>query len=449
MKDTFLQFIRKEQLFDEAKPMLLAVSGGVDSMVMAELFRQCNIPFAIAHCNFKLRGKESDRDEKFVKAFANKHKIKVFVKKFDTLDYAKSKGLSVQMAARELRYSWFQQLVEEKGFQAVATAHHMNDQFETFFINLIRGTGIRGLTGIPVKQEKRVRPLLYASRDEIEQFAVENNVEFRNDSSNDSLYYLRNQIRHLLLPAFNTIQPEFQQVMTGNIERIKEEVQLFRQMTETFRTKILHQENDLCFLDIWALLSENQPETRLFLMLEPFGFSRKQSDEIFSSLHKQSGKQFLSSTHRVIKDRKKLIIQPIRQPADDNPEFIIPEKKRSWFYSHPALPFRLKFSKGLVSGRFTINRDACFANLDLEKTVFPLILRKWKQGDSFKPYGMRGTKLISDFLTDRKLSLPEKENCRVLCSGEKIVWLVGMRIDNDYRIRKDTRNYLIISLLDT
>jgi tRNA(Ile)-lysidine synthase len=442
MLEHFKAYITKEKLFHPGDRILLAVSGGIDSVAMAELFSRAKIPFGIAHCNFRLRGKESDGDETFVKDLAKKMKVPFFIHQFLTADFAEKHGLSIQMAARELRYQWFDKLLEKEGYQWIATAHHMDDQIETFFINLLRSSGIAGFHGILPKQGKIIRPLLYSSRKEIEIFVNKNKLKYREDSSNIEIKYLRNKIRHELIPILNEMNPDFNRILTENIYRIRETEKIFRESVEKTRKKVRTKEGENDYLAIKELLKLDPLSTYLYEILSPYGFNFTVVLDIVNSLEEEPGKQFFSATHRLIKDREYLIVSALaknetrEQPTD---QFLITEKMM-WIKK----PIHLEFRKFIKDQAFKIDYEQASANLDGDKLVFPLILRKWKRGDLFYPFGRNHRKKLSDFFTDNKFSLADKENAWLLSSGDKIVWIVGHRIDNRFRISPKTNQVLQI-----
>ena len=429
MLNEFIKYCKKEKLFSEDDKILLAVSGGIDSVVMAELFFLAEYDFGIAHCNFKLRGKDSDKDEKFVKNLATKFKVPFFIKRFDTYKYSDENKISIQMAARELRYYWFTELLEKEDYKYTATAHHRDDSIETFFINLIRGTGISGLHGILPKQGNLIRPLLFAGRDEIEVFKKENKIKFREDKSNLSDKYLRNKIRHKLIPVIKEIEPEIEKVMQKNISRFSETENIYFKEIEKREKKIVKKETGKIIISIDELRKLKSLKTYLYEFLLPFNFTFSDVENITISLEGISGKQFYSPTHRLLKDRNNLIIAPLSE--NEIQEFFI-EKTDKGILS----PLRLKIK---IEKNIELSSDKNIACLDYSKLEFPLILRKWKRGDVFVPFGMTGKKKLSDFFIDQKLSIIQKEQIWLLCSGENIVWIVGHRIDNRYRITKNTK----------
>ena len=439
MISQFNEFIKKEKLFNDRHKILAAVSGGMDSVALCYLLHKAGFDFGIAHCNFQLREKESDEDEKFVSQLAGYFQVPYYIKKFDTQNYVKKHKVSVQMAARELRYSWFEEIRIKNSFDYVAVAHHQNDEIETFFINLIRGTGIAGLHGIKAKTGNIVRPLMFAGRKEIEEFAIKNNILFREDSSNSSLKYFRNKIRHKLIPMLKELNPDIEDAVKSGIQRIRQMEGVFREIVEEKKKEIVKQEGSLVKFNIRKLLSLPRNELFLFEFLKPYGFSGDIIGQISKSLKGISGKKFYSSSHILVKDREHLIIYPISKTSGYK-EFKICENTKEI-----KVPLYLKLKKMNASKDFRLIKESGTAMLDFDKLSFPLMLRKWQKGDYFYPFGMKGKKKLSDFFTDLKLSLPDKENTWLLCNGDDIVWIVGHRIDNRYRVSGKTKKvYSII-----
>jgi tRNA(Ile)-lysidine synthase len=433
------KYISEEHLFNPEEKVLLTVSGGVDSMVMTELFRQSEYNFSVAHCNFQLRGEESDGDEIFVREYCKKHNIPIFVKHFNTKEYAVENGISIQMAARDLRYEWFEELCDSEGFECYATAHHKDDEIETFFINLMRGTGIAGLHGILPRQGRVIRPLLFAGRYEIEEYAKKINLKFREDSSNSEVKYLRNSIRHRLLPVLKEIHPGYIDTLTGNIERLRETEKIYRKEIERVKKEILVSENNLIKISIPGLENIETPKILLFEILSEYGFNGSQVEDIFKSIDSVSGKSFYSGTHILIKDRNEFIISQLKD-NDEIYESIYSET------TSVSKPVEIKIRTIKKDAGFKINKDSSFAYLDKEKLSFPLKIRKWMKGDFFYPLGMTSKKKVSDFFIDEKISVIEKKNSFILVSGDDIVWIIGYRIDNRFKISEDTKEVLLLEI---
>jgi tRNA(Ile)-lysidine synthase len=444
MLQAFKNFIKKDDLFHSDDKVLTTVSGGMDSVVMADLFHKAQITFGIAHCNFQLRGEESDGDEDFVRDLAKQWQVSFYTKRFFTTDYADLHGLSTQMAARELRYNWFEEIRSADKYDYIATAHHLDDQVETFFINLMRSTGIAGLHGILPKQGRIIHPMLFTTRQEIESYVFKHKIPYREDSSNQEDKYLRNNIRHQIAPAFNTILPGFSQVLNENITRIREAEMVFRKTIEDTRKTIVSLDGTTVNLSIKGLRALYPLNTYLYEFLSPYGFNFSVVEDIAKAVDQEPGKQFFSPTHRLIKDREFLIITTITN-EDDN------RNNQTEYSIHDGIdsitdPIPLSFSINVLSADYKMDPLSSVANLDMNKVHFPLTLRKWQKGDSFHPFGLNGRKKISDFFIDQKFSIADKENCWLLWSGDKIIWVVGHRIDNRFRITSKTRKVLQIRL---
>ncbi len=434
MLEQFQNFIKKEKLFNAEDKILLAVSGGMDSVLMCELFHKAGFKFAIAHCNFQLRGEESNQDETFVSDLSKKYNVPFFVTSFQTNDYAKKRGISIQMAARELRFNWFQELIESENYDYVATAHHLDDQIETFFVNLSRGTGIAGLHGILPKHGNIIHPLLFVFRKDIEEYISENKIDYREDSSNKSTKYKRNKLRHDILPLFEELNPNFSEIITKNINQLRESEIIFRKEINRFKRKAVHSKSGKTFVNIKILKNYNQTSTYLYEFLTQYNFSYTTVGDIVRSLDEISGKQFFSETHRLLKDRECLIIAPLSDNKFGDDYFI--EKGKLEI----SEPINLSFHSIEYSDDYKIPKQSSIAALDSSKLEFPLVLRKWKQGDYFYPLGMNKKKKLSNFFIDEKFSIIDTENIWLVCSGEKIAWIVGHRIDNRFRINKNTKD---------
>lgn len=441
MLERFQNYISDKQLFDKKDKILLAVSGGVDSIVMMELFLVSGFDFAIAHCNFNLRGEESDKDELFVRELAKEKRVKCFVKGFDTYEFAVKNKLSIQMAARQLRYDWFETLVEQEGYLYYASAHHHDDQIETFFINLFRGTGISGLHGIKPKQAKLIRPLLFASRSDIESYAESNKVTFREDSSNKKTDYLRNNIRHNLIPVFQKIKPDFTDMMEKNIQRFSQAEKIYRNEIEAQKRRIIQVTKKEVKIAIAQVEKLKPIETYLYEFLSPYGYSFANTIDIVNSLKSEPGKKFFSNSHILIRDRDFLLIRK----KENNQDKLIKEYRIHIEDHFISEPLKLKLDKFEISHDFSFSEDRKIASFDFDKLIFPLILRKWEKGDCFFPLGMKNKKMLSDFFIDNKFSLFEKEDTWLLLSDDKIVWIIGHRIDNRFKVDKSTKNIFQIT----
>jgi tRNA(Ile)-lysidine synthase len=382
------------------------------------------------HCNFQLRGDESDSDEEFVKKQVLIHGVPSYFKRFDTEEYAQINGISIEMAARELRYDYFEKIRTEHQFDFIATAHHSDDLIETFFLNISRKTGIKGLTGIKDKTVRIIRPLLFASRDEIEQFAAKNYIEFREDSSNSEMVFQRNFLRHRILPLFTELNPSFKKNILASIENLKEAETIYSRFFESEKQKAVEPDAENLIIGIAKLINSPHPRLLLLEILSEYNFNPTVVDEVFQSLDTESGKQFYSKTHRLVKDREKLFVSPVEEK--DNRIFYIESDDLNLFE-----PFDIDIGK-FDSRGFKITKEPQIASLDLENLEFPLLIRKWQHGDYFQPLGMTGFKKVSDFFIDEKIPVHEKENTWLLCSGSKIAWIMGQRIDNRFKVTPKT-----------
>ncbi|MBV2246092.1 MAG: tRNA lysidine(34) synthetase TilS [Lentimicrobium sp.] len=444
MLTAFKKYIADYSLFGQEDKVMLAISGGIDSMVMLELFQRSGLNFAIAHCNFGLRGNESNEDEKFVTSIAQAHNIPLYVKHFKTREYAGFNKISVQMAARYLRYEWFDELLQTEQYRVIATAHHLDDQIETFFINALRGTGISGLHGILPNRSNIVHPMMFAFRRQIEEFAVDEAIAFREDSSNRSSKYMRNKIRHDLLPLLGELNPDFRKTLTSTISRIREaETMLSRHMDEV-KAKVTTIVDGLPAFNIEALKEFEPTDLYLYELLKPYNFSRFTTDDLYRALDELSGKQFFSPTHRVIKDRDLLLLTETGPGNESNTDEIRIEPGQEDI----TTPVNLKITHLSNTDVAEISKSGQIAMFDADLIDWPLRLRKWKEGDTFMPYGMTSSKKLSDYFIDNKFSIVEKENAWLLISGNKIAWLVGHRIGHSFRVTGETKNILKIELLE-
>jgi len=434
---SFTDFISRNQLFSGTDNVLLAVSGGIDSMVMANLFLKTDNTIGISHCNFQLRCTESDNDEKFVREFAEKSNTPFYTKSFDTEKYAEEKKVSIQMAARDLRYEWLEKNRITEGFDYIALAHNKNDILETVLLNIARGTGLKGMTGIKKKSDHIIRPLLFATRKEIVQYSDNNDLSYREDSSNVQIKYKRNKIRHQIIPEFEELNPDFIDSFSQTINQIEEAYGIFKNMVNKKKEQTVTEIGDKTLIDIYKLRNLSNKATYLYEFLKPYHFPSQIIPDIIESLEGIPGKQFLSPTHRLIKDRNHLIITP--QKKDTTEKFYIDKEIKEL-----TQPIRLLFRKFSSKPNLKIPHSPDIAWVDASNLEYPLILRKWKAGDYFYPLGMQDPKKLSDFFIDEKLSLIEKENSWILTSGDKIVWVIGKRIDDRFRIEKETNKILEI-----
>lgn len=437
MLDKFISFIGQHQLFNPGDKILLGVSGGIDSMVMTDLFVRAGIQIEIAHCNFQLRGSESDDDEQFVKAYASQLRTPFHTIRFETQSIAESQKVSIQMAARELRMDWFFHVAKEKGIAAVATAHHLDDQVETFFINLLRGTGLAGLHGMLPKSGQLIHPLLFTNRVEIEAYAKSRKMTYREDSSNLKTKYLRNNLRLKVIPELEKIKPGFSKILAHNMEHFRSAERILTDHMQATWNSISFKENEMTRVKLDELKKLPEKSTYLHEFLKPFGFNTADALQITGSLESHPGKHFLSKTHRITLDREYLLIESLRDPVTRKKKFQIPADALEI-----DRPVKLKISAFQKSTAFMINPDPRVAQLDRDLIKFPLTIRHWKKGDFFYPLGMKGKKLLSDFFTDQKVSQPEKENCWLLESDGNIIWVIGYRIDDRFKISHTTKSLI-------
>ena len=420
-----LHIANKFQNFKEQK-LLLAFSGGLDSRVLLDLLCQLEIDFSVAHCNFNLRADASEADALFCAQIAEQHQLPFFIKKFDTKSFAKEQKISTQMAARELRYTWFDALKEQEGFTHLLTAHHLDDQLETFMINMGRGSGLKGLRGITTN--KILRPLLNFSKDEIEQYAQEHSIEWREDASNAQDDYLRNNMRHNVIPQWKTAQENLLQQVGQTFDHLTLAQEALSVVVDTFKNKHFIQQDDVTAVKLDALMELKPQAYYLHALFEAYGFSHVADLE--SLLVAQSGKQLISSSHRLIRDRAVLLLSPLKIETSDE-EF-------SWIPSQDLInPIKLSLADQSLNTANT-------ATLDKSKLKYPLLLRKYREGDYFYPIGMQGKKKLSKFFKDQKYSTLDKENQWLLCSEEQIVWVVGKRVDTRFAAIPETLNLLII-----
>ena len=442
MVKAFTSYIQNHTLFTKNDHLLVAVSGGVDSMALCNLLTNAGFSYYVAHCNFNLRGKDADNDEKFVLEYCKKNKIKCFTKKFKTAVYAKNKGISIQMAARELRYIWFNELITEHNFDYLLTAHHANDNIETFFINLLRGSGINGLKAILPKKDKIVRPLLFATRAEIENYIAENKVLYREDSSNREDKYLRNYLRLQIIPALKKLNPSFEKTVSNEIEILQQANLILQKEVEKQRKKLLIKEGVIYKINIEKLIKTTVPKLILFELIKDFGFNTAQSNDIYNSLKAQSGKVFTSNLHTIIKDRDFLLIKKKEQEIQF--DFFINEK--TTLLKSP-LKIKIEFITGNLDSIPKKDFTPTKAFIDADKLTFPLILNKWQIGDKFRPLGMKGFKKVSDFFTAEKATLFDKQNQWILRCNNDIVWLVGKRVDDRFKVSTSTKKICVISVI--
>ena len=419
--------------------ILLAVSGGMDSIVMTDLFFRVNRPFSIAHCNFKLREKESDDEEMFVKQLSEKYEVKYFIKHFDTKKFSEEESVSIQMAARKLRYDWFEKLRIENDFGFIATAHHKNDNTETVLLNLVRGKGIEGLIGIPSKNNFIIRPLLFASRDAIKEYALQQNLEWRDDSSNSLDKYQRNFIRHKIVPLLSEINPSLENAISNVSAFAEETILLAKESIEKYRNEIIAKSGDEVIINTEKIFNHHAKKTLLYHLLKEFHFNSSQI-ELIASEKEKSGIVFYSDSHRLLINRRNLIITSCTKIINDQ-IFVLKADDRELHFNDESI-----FLKHLSTYTTSEKNNSAIILTDASKINFPLALRRWQKADYFYPLGMEHRKKLSDFFTDEKFSMIDKENAWLLVNGSdgsgEIIWIINHRLDHRYRVTDQTKKII-------
>jgi tRNA(Ile)-lysidine synthase len=430
----FSAFAETHRLFTADHTIILAVSGGLDSMVMLDLFRRARFSFVVAHVNFQLRGEESDDDEAFVRSHCSRLGVPFHCKRVETNNYATQNGLSLQMAARQLRYEWFDQLVAKGVGERVATAHHLTDSTETILLNLLRGAGPEGLTGIPIQNGFVIRPLMFATRAEIESYASAHAIMWREDRSNQGLDYPRNIVRNLVLPHLRRINPGLESTMLRTMQKAMGEQELVNLELREWQQRYTTATAGRITMAKEGFVPLSHPEALLLRLIEPYGFNFSNCIDILAAIGRQAGKTFLSSTHQLVIDRDDLILSAL--PSQLSPVIIAQQGNTS------ALgPYELSVVERKGNA---IDADPAVAILDKDKISFPLHWRPWKEGDYFFPLGLNGRKKVSDFLVDLKLSIPDKQTVTVIESGKEIIWLPGLRIDDRFKVTPQTQTSLVL-----
>ena len=432
--------ITSHQLLIDDRPVIIGFSGGADSVALIHILGQLGFSCIAAHCKINLRGEESLRDHQFAKQFAKQQNIPFYDILFDTEHYANQEHVSIEMACRALRYTWFDQLCKDLDAQGIAIAHHQDDTIETFFLNLLRGTGITGLTGIKYRNRNIIRPLLDINRIQIEHYLKANQIQFMTDSTNNQAIYQRNKIRLEVLPLLESITPTAKQNILKSIHYLRQTDQIYKEALADKNQKLVQIEGDEAYIDISSLLRESHPQTILFELLKPYGVKGHQVNPILKACEGISGKRFYTISHQIIKDRTSLIVCPLRE-ENTQETLITPDCRRI------DSPITLEIQQVDVSLGFAVPREQAVACIDKDKLQFPLRLRKWQIGDRFKPFGMRNFKKVSDFFSNRKLSLAEKENTWIIESNDQICWLVNQRLDDRYKVTEETKTALLIRLL--
>lgn len=439
LTEEFISFIKDHQLLQPEELVLLAVSGGVDSVVMSSLFHEAKLHFAIAHCNFGLREQESEEDEAFVHTLAQQYQVKFYTTRFDTKAYAKANKLSTQMAARELRYTWFEKLCNTHQINKLATAHHANDCLETILFNLTKGTSIAGLHGILPKQKKIIRPLLFASKEGLLQYAQAKGLSWREDSSNRQEDYARNLIRHQVIPSLKSINPNLESTTNVTIDRLSQVEKFFNEQLKNLREEIFFQQEGIYYITIQKIKEKPWASVVLWELLKPFGFNFLQ---IKSLLHSsvQIGKSVYTNNYQLYVDRTTWMLTAREQTIMPS-EYIISEKIKNVNFLDQNLQLQV-----ILREVYQIIHNNQVAALDLEKLQFPLTIRPWQTGDFFYPLGMLKRKKLSDFLIDQKVPLPLKQKVYVLESKGQIAWVIGYRIDDRFKVKEMTRQVYELQL---
>lgn len=427
---TFYQHLKKIVPEPEQVVFLLAVSGGKDSSAMVHLFSQCGLKIAMAHCNFHLRGEASNRDMEWVKKMSETYHCKLYIQEFDTISEQADSGKSIEMVARDLRYHWFREI--GKPYHYIVTAHHANDNVETLLLNLSRGTGLKGLTGIPTLSGQFLRPLLPFTSDQIEKYIADNQIDYCTDATNFSEQYQRNKIRLSVIPKLREINPELIDTFTQNIARFSQQYNFYSRQILHFQNEITFCENDICYISIEKLLPNKDKELLLYEFLKPYNFRAAVVQDIIRHLSDEPGKVFYSASHELLKDRKYLIVKEIKEIN---------------FFS-----ITIESSEELEKYGFSITRheknmplhfedDPRILYVDAEHFHFPVVIRHWEKGDYFYPLGLRGKKKISDFFVDKKTDLFAKKKIKLLCIDNQIVWVIGQRADDRFKIKEKTFSY--------
>ena len=430
------------------KKLLITISGGIDSVVLTNLLHKLNLNISLAHCNFKLRGKDSFKDALFVKNLSQRLNIPLFTIEFETEKYAAKHKISIQMAARDLRYNWFQKISEDQNFDYVLTAHHLDDVLETFIINLTRGTGLNGLTGIPEKNGNIVRPLLPFSRNDILIYAAKNKLTWREDKSNSSIKYVRNKIRHKVIPVLKELNPNLLNSFENTLNHLKGSQQISQEYINKIYKKLAVKKDNKLIFNIKKLQKLSNPKVYLYELLSKYGFT--EFEDIEALLTAQSGKQVFSKTHQLLKDREVLILTEIKNNEMSLSYKISENTKKikepiSLKFEKIDIPFDSKSHQNKILEEILLD-DKNTISIDYDKITFPLTIRKWQKGDYFYPIGLNGKKKLSKFFKDEKLAITEKQNTWLLCSNQQIIWVIGYRLDNRFKVSKTTSTILKIKL---
>ena len=437
MINKFKKFISENNLIKPGDKILLAVSGGIDSMVMAHLFHQQDYKTGIAHCNFSLRASESDKDEDMVRQYASDHNIPFYTTRFETKSLAKKSKLSVQMAARELRYNWFEEIRMKNGYDSIAVAHNLNDNIETLLINLTRGTGLTGMTGMKPVNNRIIRPLLFATRQDILTFCNQHKIIFREDRSNADTKYTRNKIRHLVIPVLKEINPSIEITLNETAERFSGFNEIVSEYISRLKESISEEKEQFITFNISQLKTFLHNKAVIFELFKPYGITNALLVDLMKVIEGKTGGQIITDTHRIIKNRKEIIVSG-EEIHEDVSYTIINEQE---FCIFPGISSARNVR---ITDTFEIPYDPHIACIDSQKVKFPMIIRKWKAGDYFYPLGMKQKKKLSDYFVDKKYSRFDKENIFILESDGKIAWIIGDRIDDRFKITGSTKKGLLI-----
>jgi tRNA(Ile)-lysidine synthase len=439
MFEEFKSYIKKNNLFRKHDRILMAVSGGIDSMVMSHLFIRLGTEKGIAHCNFSLRGEESDLDEDLVRNFAEKNSIPFYSIRFNTLEHASANGISVQMAARELRYEWFEKIRLEDNFSLTAVAHNLNDNIETMLINLTRGTGLTGLSGMKPAGDTIIRPLLFASRERIEKYCIENDVPFREDKSNASTKYTRNKIRHLVIPVLKEINPSVEETLNETAGRLTGIDEIVSEYIDGIRSRTSIKKGTSTIFNVERLKKHQKSRALIFELFNPYGVSGSVYSDLIRLISGSTGKQIFTKTHRILRNRDEIIVTPLETGNPENHVLTSIEDLQMVQGIRSAMIIDVKPG-------YRIPRHKSIACIDSQKIRFPLIIRGWVKGDHFFPLGMNKKKKLSDYFIDSKYSLLKKEKTLILESAGKIVWIIGDRLDDRFKVTDSTSKILLIRL---
>ena len=438
MVEQFETYRENNGIFTPDNMILAGVSGGIDSIVMLDMFLEGHYNVAVAHCNFQLRGEESDEDEKFVKDICRRHSLKLHTQRFNTTEYAANNRLSIQMAARELRFRWMFELLEEEKYDLLSLGHNLNDSIETMIINLSRGTGLNGLTGISCRSGSVIRPILFATREMIKDYASSKNLEYREDSSNSQTRYTRNKIRHRVLPVLEEINPSILRSLEETSEYLQSAYIIYEQAIRDRKDQIIESDGKFEYCIISELRKLSPLNTWIYEIFKGWNFRKQQVNDILRLIDGDTGKQVYGKSHTITRDRDRLLISPVKKDLS-KPVLLnsYGELRNSDFFKKVEI---------LPANSIKLSDDSGIAHIDADLIKYPLTIRKWEDGDYFYPLGMKGRKKVSDLLIDMKIPLPEKEDIHIIESEDNIIWVIGLRIDDRFKISKSTRDVMILHI---